>query len=93
MTEPEETAALKSEKVLKLRTKLETMFVHLDLINSVIIVVAKLLHAQNIDQDGEMGDVLQRYGTDKLFGEMEDLTKIIEKLGGRTKLSEGEDEY
>ena len=50
----------------------------------VCITCHKALDEQNVEQDESVANVLQRCGSDKLHEQLEELTNIVEELGGRT---------
>jgi hypothetical protein len=61
------------------------------LVHDVIVVCGRACDAVNSDTDAEVSHVLRRCGTASLFNQTEDLTSIIEQLGGRTGLSDDDD--
>ena len=76
------------QQLLILRRRLEIIFVDLHLIHDVTSVCEAACDAVNSDTDAEVSHILRRCASDKLHGQMEELTSIIEQLGGRTRLSD-----
>ncbi len=74
-------------RLTKMRRQLEEMFRRLDLIHDEISVAAD---AARFNEAPELDNMLRRSVAAKLFGQLEQLTKIIERLGGKTDLSERE---
>jgi hypothetical protein len=60
----------------------------LHIILDVCITCHNALDVQNVEQDESVANVLQRCGSDKLHEQLEELTKIVEKLGGRTRYTD-----
>ena len=86
------------EQIAKIRRQLEGVFRELDLIHDVIVVCDIAAHAEiNIDSHGnvELGDavphVIRRCATNRLYAAMKTLTEVVERFGGRTKVSEDKD--
>jgi len=86
------------EQIAKIRRQLEGVFRELDLIHDVIVVCDIAAHAEiNIDSHGnvELGDavphVIRRCATNRLYAAMKTLTEVVERFGGRTKISEDKD--
>jgi len=69
----------------KMRRQLEEMFRRLDLIHDEISVAADAARSNEVP---ELDNMLRLSVAAQLFGQLEQLTKIIERLGGRTELSE-----
>ena len=65
--------------------QLEDMFRRLDLIHDEISVAADAARSNELP---ELDNMLRLSVAAKLFGQLEQLTKIIERLGGKTVLSE-----
>jgi hypothetical protein len=76
------------EQFLKVREKLEDLFSNLNLIHDVVIVCSGLCREAQSDPTLEVAHVLRRCATDKLFGQLNALTSVIERLGGRTEFTE-----
>lgn len=72
-------------RLAKMRRQLEEMFRKLDLIHDEITVAADAARSNSFC---ELASVLRVSVADKLFCQLELLTKIIERLGGKTVLSE-----
>lgn len=86
------------EQIGKIRRQLEGVFRELDLVHDVIVVCDIAAHAEiNIASHGDvdLGDavphVIRRCGTNRLYTAMRTLTEVVERFGGRTKMSEDED--
>jgi hypothetical protein len=54
----------------------------MDVVLDVIIVCRKALDEQNVDQDSAIPTIPLRCRTDKLHERLEELTDVIEQLGG-----------
>ena len=74
-------------RLAKMRKQLEGMFCKLDLLHDEITVAADAARSNSLS---ELGNMLRMSVAAKLFGQLELLTKIIERLGGKTVLSEEE---
>ena len=72
-------------RLAKMRRQLEEMFRKLDLIHDEISVAADAARSNELP---ELDNMLRLSVAAKLFGQLEQLTKIIERLGGKTVLSE-----
>ena len=72
-------------RLAKMRRQLEELFRKLDLLHDEITVAAD---AARSNRFSELGNMLRLSVAAKLFGQLEMLTKIIERLGGKTGLSE-----
>ena len=70
-----------------MRVRLLDVFEELRLVRDVITVSVEAMHAQMSDFDPDVGRVLFYYGAEKLFGQLESLSDIIEQLGGRTEFT------
>jgi hypothetical protein len=79
-------------QLIGVRGRLEDMFRSLSLVHDVIVVCGRACDAVNSDTDAEVSHVLRRCGTASLFSQMEELTSIIEQLGGQTDLSDDNDD-
>jgi hypothetical protein len=86
------------EQIGKVRRQLEGVFRELDLVHDVIVVCDIAAHAEiNIASHGDvaLGDavphVIRRCATNRLYTAMKTLTEVVERFGGRTKLSEEKD--
>ena len=75
-------------RLAKMRRQLEEMFRKLDLIHDEISVAADAARSNEVP---ELDNMLRLSVAAKLFGQLQQLTKIIERLGGKTKLSEGQE--
>ena len=74
-------------RLAKMRRQLEEMFRKLDLIHDEISVAADAARSNELP---ELDNMLRLSVAAKLFGQLEQLTKIIERLGGNTVLSEAD---
>ena len=74
-------------RLAKMRRQLEGMFRSLYLVHDEISVLSEA--ARSEDQP-EIANVLSLSVCNRLFGQLKLLTSIIERLGGRTDLSEDE---
>jgi hypothetical protein len=72
-------------RLAKMRRQLEDMFRSLDLIHDEISVASKAARSEG---QPEIAHVLSLCVCNRLFSQLKLLTNIIEKLGGRTDLSE-----
>jgi hypothetical protein len=86
------------EQIGKVRRQLEGVFRELDLVHDVIVVCDIAAHAEiNIASHGDvdLGDavphVIRRCATNRLYTAMKTLTEVVERFGGRTKISEDKD--
>ena len=75
------------EQVAKLRKRLEEVFRNVSLAHDVVAICIELSEGNSGDFNAEMAHVLRRCAADKLHFQMEVLTKVIERLGGTTALS------
>jgi hypothetical protein len=80
------------QPLLIMRERLENMFIDLSLIHDATVVCRAACDSVNSDTDAEVSHVLRRCCTDQLHSQMEELTSIIEQLGGRTDLSDDNDD-
>ena len=71
-----------------MRARLQDMFGELCLVRDVITVSVEAMISQVSDFDPDVGRVLFRCGAEKLYGQLESLSDIIEQLGGRTEFTE-----
>lgn len=76
------------EQLAKIRRQLEGIFGELRLIQDVIMVCGGLRTSINSDLDDEVGHVLRRCGSDRMYSVLKTLTQIVERFGGTTQLSE-----
>jgi len=76
------------QRIVVVRQDLESVFTELETILDVCITVHTALDHQNATQDGDFAHVLQRCGSDPLYEQLLELTKIIEALGGTTSCSD-----
>jgi hypothetical protein len=74
-----------TELRLTLRRPLEDMFRSLELVHDEIEVTSEAARSEG---QPEIANVLAYCVGNRLFGELKSLTNIIERLGGRTALSE-----
>lgn len=97
LTIPQPIPFLRSdeEQIGKIRRQLEGVFRELNLVHDVIVVCDVAAHADiNIATHGDvdLGDavphVIRRCATNRLHSTMKTLTELVERFGGRTKLSE-----
>jgi len=56
--------------------------------HDVIIVCTEVCHCNSSDFSSELENVMRRCAINRLFGQMRALTKIIERFGGKTELTE-----
>ena len=75
------------EQVAKLRKRLEEVFRNVSLAHDVVAICIELSEGNSGDFNAEMAHVLRRCASDKLRFQMEVLSKVIERLGGTTTLS------
>lgn len=79
------------EQALKLRKRLEEVFGNVALAHDVVIVCLELGQLNGGGTfNGEIAQVLRRCAADRLQFQMHMLTKVIERLGGKTVLSQRE---
>lgn len=76
------------EQLAKIRRRLEGMFRELRLVQDVIMVCSGVRESVGPDLDGEVEHVLRRCGVERLWSVLKTLTEIVERLGGRTEMSE-----
>src|ERR1700756_5053092 len=79
------------QRIVIVRRDLESVFTELETILDVCNTVHKALEHQNATQDVDFAHVLQRCGSDPLYEQLLELTKIVEALGGTTSYS-GDDQ-
>jgi hypothetical protein len=72
------------EQAIKLRKRLEDVFGNVWLAQDVVTVCLELGQTNAGDFNREIAHVLQRCAADRLRYQMKTLTKVIERLGGRT---------
>jgi hypothetical protein len=72
-------------RLAKMRRQLEGMFRSLDLVHDEIAVASEAARSEG---QPEIANVLSLGVCNRLFGQLRLLTNIIERLGGRTGLSE-----
>jgi hypothetical protein len=75
------------EQVAKLRKRLEEVFRNVSLAHDVVAICIELSEGNSGDFNAEMAHVLRRCAADRLHFQIEVLTKVIERLGGTTALS------
>jgi len=75
------------QRLAKMRRQLEDMFRSLNLVHDEISVLSEAARSEG---QPEIANVLSLSVCDRLFGQLKLLTSIIERLGGRTGLSEDE---
>lgn len=78
----------RARRLTKMCIRLERMFFHLELSAMVVNVCVMALEEQNAEQDEDIARVLRCFADNKINEQLEKLTKIIEKLGGRTSYTE-----
>jgi hypothetical protein len=76
------------EQVVKLRKRLEDVFRNVSLAHDVVAICIELSDGSTGDFNPEMVHVLRRCAADRLHFQMAVLTKVIERLGGTTALSD-----
>lgn len=74
-------------RLAKMRSQLEGIFRHLNVIHDEISVTAEAARSEGMPA---ISNVLSMSVCNKLFGQLRLLTNIIERLGGTTELSEEE---
>jgi hypothetical protein len=75
------------QRLAKMRRQLEDMFRSLDLVNSEVSVLSEAARSEG---QPDIANVLSLSVCNRLYGQLKLLTSIIERLGGRTDLSEEE---
>jgi hypothetical protein len=78
------------EQAMKLRKRLEEVFGNMALAHDVVTICLELGQANVGDFNGEIAHVLRCCAADRLHFQMHALTKVIERLGGRTVFSQPE---
>jgi hypothetical protein len=78
-------------QLLAMRRRLERVFTDLHLIHDVTSVCKVAFDAVSSDITSQVSNVLRRCVSHQVDNQMEELTSIIEELGGRTLFSEPED--
>ena len=76
------------QRLAKMRRQLEGMFSALDLVHNEIAVASEAARSEG---QPEIANVLSLCVGNRLFGQLRLLTNIVERLGGRTDLSEDEE--
>ena len=85
---PDGSASRRNEPhLLQMRSRLQDVFGELRLVRDVITVSVEAMHAPVSDFDPEVGRVLFQCGAERLYGQLESLSDLIEQLGGRTELT------
>jgi hypothetical protein len=74
------------EQAVKLRKRLEDVFGNVALVRDIVIVCLEL-EAHGGDFNTEVAHVMRRCAADRLHFQMHMLTKVIERLGGKTAFS------
>lgn len=74
-------------RLAKMRRQLEDMFRSLDLVHDEVSVLSEAARSEG---QPEIANVLSLSVSNRLFRQLELLTSIIERLGGKTDLSEDE---
>src|SRR5579862_7087583 len=85
---PEKTIPIikdNEQRLAKMRRQLEGMFSTLDLVHDEVAVASEAARSEG---QPEIANVLSLSVCNRLFGQLKLLTNIIERLGGRTDLSE-----
>ena len=86
---PDIFAARRNEPhLIEMRSRLQDVFGELRLVRDVITVSVEAMHAQVSDFDPEVGRVLFQCGAERLYGQLESISDLIEQLGGRTEFTE-----
>jgi hypothetical protein len=75
------------EQVAKLRKRLEEVFGNVSLAHDVVAICIELSEGNSGDFNPEMAHVLRRCVADKLHFQLQVLTTVIERLGGKTAFS------
>jgi hypothetical protein len=88
VNEPTPSTQSIEDKLTSIRERLEDIFTQLYTVLDVCITCPKALDVQNVEQDDSVASVLQRCGSDKLHEQLEELTDVIEELGGRTHFTD-----
>ena len=78
------------QRLAKMRRQLEDMFCSLQLVHDEIGVASEAARSEG---QPEIANVLSLGVCDRLFGQLKSLTNVIERLGGRTDLSEVPEEW
>lgn len=73
------------QRLAKMRRQLEDMFRSLSLVHDEIGVASEAARSEG---QPEIANVLSLGVSNRLFGQLKSLTNVIERLGGRTELSE-----
>jgi hypothetical protein len=76
-----------AQRLAKMRRQMEDMFRSLDLVHDEVSVLSEAARSEG---QPEIANVLSLSVGNRLFGQLKLLTSIIERLGGRTDLSEDE---
>jgi hypothetical protein len=71
------------EQASKLRKRLEDVFRNVSLAHDVVALCVELSQGNSGDFNPEIAHVLRRCAAEKLYFQMEVLTKVIERLGGK----------
>jgi hypothetical protein len=79
----------RDRRLAAMRARLQGIFGELCLVRDVITVSVDAMHAQVSNFDADVRRVLFQCGAERLYGQLESLSDIIEQLGGRTEFSEG----
>jgi hypothetical protein len=77
------------EQAAKVRKRLEDIFSNISLVHDVIVMSIEVCESNSGDFNPEMSHVLRRCGANKLHSQLQALTTIIEKFGGKTEFSKG----
>jgi hypothetical protein len=85
--QPQPTQSI-DDKLTSIRERLENIFTQLHIVLDVCITCHKALDVQNVEQDDCVANILQRCGSDKLHEQLEELTEVVEELGGKTEYSD-----
>ncbi len=88
VNKPSQSTQSIEDKLTSIRERLEDIFTQLHIVLDVCISCHKALDVQNVEQDDSVANVLQRCGSDKLHEHLEELTGVIEELGGRTQYTD-----
>src|SRR6185312_11665265 len=79
------------EQVIKLRKRLEDVFRNVSLAHDVVALCVELSQGNSGDFNPEIAHVLRRCAAEKLYFQMEVLTKVIERLGGMPPVTTNSD--
>ncbi len=75
-------------RLATVRNRLQDIFGEIYLVRDVITISIEAMYADVSDFHPEMGRVLFRCGAEKLYGQLQALSNVIEQLGGRTEFTD-----